>query len=224
MNLCVIGASGKMGKNIISLSGEEGFTVVSELGREIGNLDKFPDGVDVVIDFSLPEATAKVIELCKSSKLPLVSGVTGLTDDQYNQLQTAGKEIAVLWSPNMSLGVAMFRRMLREFQAAKNWDFQMIETHHTKKQDSPSGTAKMLMGELEKATQKSSKVSDMRLGNVYGVHQLFAVGPEEEIEITHRALDRKLFARGALQVAKWLVSQTNSAYTMEDYIESIVRE
>lgn len=222
----VIGASGKMGQEIIKL-----LNLSKALAYSLGVGSKNTEttiklseakssDVDVMIDFALLDSFSSNLDWCVKNKKPLVSGVTGLEDSQLRALKDASKEIAVLWSPNMSLGIALVNNMIQEFKKIKHFDFQLEELHHAKKLDAPSGTAKLLQKSLEQAVEK--KLPDpvaIRGGGIYGVHKIWAMSEEEVITLEHSALNRSVFARGAVTAAEWIVKKPAGLYKINDLIK-----
>lgn len=212
----LMGARGRMGQAIIKNQEVFSARCVSELGRNISEVKDLSSDCKTLIDFSLPEATPSVLAFCKSHNLKLISGVTGYSEEQIQSLKDYADENAVFWSPNMSLGVAIFKQMLKSLRAAQDWDFHLHEAHHIHKVDRPSGTAKYLQKATEEVVGKDVPVTDMRGGGVFGVHELYAMSPEEEIQITHRAYNREVFAKGALKAAAWMQSKDKGFYCMDD--------
>ena len=217
-NFVMLGASGRMGQAIISTGKSLEAVCVSELGRNISELPAPETKADVLIDFSLPNSLNDLVSYTKKYQTPIVSGVTGYGEDELNTLKALSVEVPVFWSPNMSLGVAVVRNLMKALSAVSDWDFHVHESHHKNKVDRPSGTAKYIAKAVEEAVGKDVPISDMRGGGVFGVHDTYALGPEEEIQITHRAYSREVFAKGALSVASWLYSQKPGFYTMDDFL------
>ncbi len=219
--LVIIGITGRMGTAVSELASEFGFDVsagVSRNGISLENLN--PGDCDVVIDFSLPELTSQVLAWCLQNKKPLVSGVTGLTEPDYNAFAAAGNEIPVLWSPNMSVGVAILKRALRQLKPLQDYDFQVEEAHHRNKKDAPSGTAKSLQATLEETLgRRLPEPLSIRGGGIFGIHKVLAMGDEEILSFEHTALSRRVFARGALRAAQWLIKQPAGFYQIEDILQ-----
>lgn len=218
-----------MGAELLSLAPEFGFEVsggVARGGKKIGNVVtvEHPTQLDssnpeVVIDFSLPEMTAPVASWCSDRKIPLVSGVTGISKEQKDLLAKTGKVTPVLWAPNMSLGIAVMARMLAEFAKLEGFQFQIEELHHIRKKDKPSGTALFLQEKLKASV--GSEVPDplaIRGGGIFGIHRAWAMGEEEVITLEHNAMNRRVFARGALRAATWLLGQKPGLYSMDDVL------
>jgi len=185
-------------------------------------IEKIPsENCDIVIDFSSPELAVNVQKWCLKNKIPLVSGTTGLSPSQYDGFMQLAKDTAVLWAPNMSLGIAVIEAMLEKFTAIDDFDFQIEETHHNKKKDSPSGTAVLLQNRLKKVLARDlPEPLSIRGGGVFGIHRVHAMGPEETITIEHNALNRAVFARGAIRAARWIIGKPKGFYSIRDIISS----
>jgi 4-hydroxy-tetrahydrodipicolinate reductase len=213
----VVGSGGRMGRAIIKLAPKAGLTVAAKISEN----SKWPTsgrGIDGVIEFSSPEGFKGAIEWCLRHRKPLVAGATGLKPADKAALKRASKKIPVLYSANMSLGVAVMRAMLEQFGAVADWRFAMEETHHTRKKDKPSGTAKMLATRLIEDTGiRRLPIKAIRRGNVPGTHQIEAFGPDETILLRHTAHDRRVFARGAIKAARWLFDKNRPGlYDLSD--------
>lgn len=216
----LFGATGKMGQEIAAIIQE---SKDLELSVPISRKTKLSvtdaKKIDVVIDFSLPENLTRVLDFCKTHKLPLVSGVTGLSEKQLKELRDISKQTPVLWSPNMSVGIAALKSALAVFADLNDFDFQIEEIHHSKKKDNPGGTALMLHAELERVTKRKSPTPvGLRGGGVIGVHKAYAFSQEEVLCFEHQALSRRLFARGALQAARWMKNRKAGLYQLQDIL------
>lgn len=194
---------------------------------------------DVLVDFSGPHALDAALALAIERRAAFVSGTTGLREEQHLQLQNAARTIPVLWASNFSLGVAMLARAAsRVAQALPDWDCEIVEMHHRRKRDAPSGTALML-GQAVAEARGGSLDADARYerhgligprrdgeigfatlrgGDVVGEHTLVFATRGERIEITHRATDRDVFARGALVAAIWLARREPGMYTLDQVL------
>ncbi len=229
--LGVLGASGRMGQEILRcLEGQtkfEAFLGWSEREKETGykhsvtRLDpELVDKVDVWIDFSSPDALTAAIPKISRSKKPIISGTTGLSDVQMKKLKSLATNCAVMWSSNMSLGIAVLMKTLEHLQMISDFDFQIEEFHHKHKKDAPSGTALSLQKKLEKVTQTTLPAPlSLRGGGVIGIHKVWAFGEEETLCFEHMALQRRVFARGALWAAERLLKKPKGFYEFGDLLK-----
>lgn len=212
--LLVHGASGRMGKAVIECAQTNAnISVITGVSR----FNKLSAGGDVVIDFSLPVALDELLKFCVIQRIPLVSGTTGYSLEQKKQMEQASESIPILWSANMSFGVHLFVKMMKEFRHVSEWNFGITETHHIHKKDAPSGTALWLKQELDGAVGKTTPApKSIREGEIVGEHEVLGVGPMEEIQLIHRATDRRVFANGSIKAAEWLVNQKPGLYSLGD--------
>lgn len=195
--------------------------------------------LDVVIDFSGPQGLAPALEHCLAQGVALVSGTTGLDAAMDARLEQAGSQIPILRATNFSLGVAVLTRLLREAAAAlPGWDLEIVEAHHSRKQDAPSGTALALghaaassrqttlaaaavysrEGQTGERADGSIGFAVVRGGDIVGEHTAMLIGQGERLELGHRATDRSIFARGALQAAFWLSGRDAGHWQIDDVI------
>ncbi len=195
---------------------------------------------DVVIDFTSPDSSVEHAQLAARTGKALLIGTTGLTLTQLDTIATAAKNAPILVSANTSLGVNVLTALVQKTAALLGPDYsiEILEAHHSNKVDAPSGTA-LALGHAAAAGRGLSvakngvmsreghtgrrKVDDigfatLRGGDVVGEHTVYFFGHGERLELTHRATDRTLFARGALQAARWLVNQPSGYYTMQDFL------
>lgn len=180
--------------------------------------------VDLLIDFTLPGGTRAAARWCAANRVALLSGTTGLHDDDKAALEEAAREVPVLWAPNMSHGVALMTALVRQAALAIDTAAAVTVTdiHHVHKLDIPSGTALALAAAVKEGRLANAGadpvLSSVREGEVIGEHSVrFDVG-DEVLEITHRALDRDVFARGALKAGQWLVKQGPGYYSTGDWL------
>jgi 4-hydroxy-tetrahydrodipicolinate reductase len=228
IKVCVVGAGGRIGKELYQLiSISDKFSPELGIGRKsidyINNGVNFNDfknaDINVVIDFSSPELIQESLDFCLSKSIPFVSGTTGLSDEQYNLLKIYSKSIGVLWSPNMSLGVALFKKCMNIFSVETDFDYIIEEWHHKNKKDSPSGTAIMLGKELEaKINKKIKPIVSYRTGGIYGIHKLHLISDEEHLTLEHTALNRAVFAKGSLVCAEWIIKKGIGLYSIDDVL------
>lgn len=226
-----------MGTLIRQTAQAGGDTIVDSLGHEdLGKLAELGKVADVAVDFSSPAALSGVVDYVKRTGTPYLSGVTGLSESQMELLRSAGQTVPVLWSANFSLGVAVFCRILSQVSDTLRPDFdvEIVETHHNQKADAPSGTARLLLrsldphGELTPVYGREGLcgprgeneigVHAIRGGTVAGTHTVHFFGTDEELEITHRAASRQIFASGAYHVARLLPAMPAGVYDLQDIL------
>lgn len=206
----VIGYAGRMGKEIISVMEEGGNEFVFGVEKdEVIEKDK----PEVIFDFSSPEALESSIELSKKFSSKLIVGTTGLKEEHFQNLKSNSEYIAILYSANFSVGVYALKEILKKANSIlKDWDCELVEIHHNKKKDAPSGTAKSLM----EIIGKDIKWHSLRIGGVVGEHSVYFSSPGDLIEIKHSAISRRTFAEGAKLAAGFLLSKQNGFYTFDD--------
>jgi len=231
VRVLIHGGNGRMGQSLQRLCRNDGrFEPVGAVSRKVG--PRVVDGVpqfaaselagapafDVAVDFSLPEGFDRVLGMCLSRGKPLVSGTTGLTDVQQAALAAAATRIPIAWAANFSLGVALLHDLVaRAARALPGWNCDIIESHHTRKQDAPSGTA-LSLGALAAEQGAEPRYASIRAGDIVGEHTVQFTTAGERIELIHRAGDREIFARGALHVAKALHGQAPGLYRVADLL------
>jgi 4-hydroxy-tetrahydrodipicolinate reductase len=229
LRVLVHGANGRMGQAVLRLAGErDDIAIVGAVSRKVGQrvvegvpqfaaneLGGTPD-CDVVIDFSLPEAFDALLAHCVAQRRPLVSGTTGLSPEQAAALEAAAATIPVLWASNFSLGVAVLVELAeRAARALPGWDCDIVEQHHTRKLDAPSGTA-LTLGDAAGRGGAQARYASLRAGDIVGEHTVQFATLGERIELVHRATNRDIFARGALHAAAWLARQPPGRYRIAD--------
>jgi 4-hydroxy-tetrahydrodipicolinate reductase len=230
LKIGLVGASGRMGQEITAIFQEKNevelflaicrTTSLAEFiyTRETPSCAEAKE-VDVWIDFSSPETLSALLKVAKKNKTPVVTGTTGLTTSQFKALKQASLLIPILWSSNMSLGVAVLTEALEVFQQISQFDFQIEEFHHIRKKDKPSGTAKSLQLRLEEVVGRSlPEPLAIRGGGIFGIHKVHAMSEEEHITFQHTAMNRAVFARGAVLAAHWLCSKKKGYYRMRDVL------
>lgn len=228
--LVVVGARGRMGRRIVALAPELGLTVAAEVDREaeVSSLDASLASVArAVIDFSAPAQAQATIAFCRAHKVPLVLGTTGLAAADEEALAAAARDIPLVFAANFSLGVHVLLTLVGEAARLldEGWDVELVEAHHRKKVDAPSGTALALARRVAAARHTSLEaiarhgregqvgarprgelgLHAVRGGSVVGEHSVRFLGDGEEVVLEHRALDRDIFVRGALRSASWLL-------------------
>lgn len=242
VRLAIVGAAGRMGQRLVALAGEHLSLIVAAEVDAMGPAlaDFTTSDIDVVIDFSVLGALQANSRLCAQRRWGYVAGTTGLGPEHHSALDAAAEETAVLWAPNFSVGVNTVLALLG--QAAKmlgsDFDLEVIEAHHRKKVDAPSGTARALANALVESRgwsyddvvhqrpegligarpEAEVGMSVVRGGSVVGEHTVLYLGPDEQVSIGHRATNRDIFARGALRAAQWLASKGAGRYTMANVL------
>lgn len=173
---------------------------------------------DVAIDFSLPEGFDPVLALCVARGAAFVSGTTGLDAAQRAALDAAAVDVPVLWASNFSLGVAVLHALVERAAAAlPGWDCDIVEQHHTRKRDAPSGTA-LTLGAAAERGGAAPHYASLRAGDIVGEHTVQFAAAGERIELIHRATDRDIFARGALHAAARLPGRAPGRYALADLL------
>lgn len=213
------GADGKMGRALIRLINQQPELGLQALARESGA--PFPEDFDVIIDFSTPQGAQEAFAAAKHKHKPFLTGTTNLPETFLFQLQQEEK-IPAFFAPNVSLSVYFFTELVR--QAAKmyrGYNVSMHEIHHLHKKDAPSGTAKKL---ADVVNLPHSEVTYERAGETVGTHIVALDSPFDEITLTHKAVNRDLFAQSALHVALWLMKRAGGFYTMSDYAKFKLKE
>ena len=246
MNILLNGATGRMGKEVIKKVAEEKDLNIT-CGVGIGeNNEKFPiyentkdieDKVDVIIDFSIPKDSLNILEYARKNKIPIVIATTGFSDEELKVIKEASEEIPVFRSSNMSLDINLMAKIVQEIARVLNdTDIEIIETHHNRNVDSPSGTAILLadainevlenkkiytfdrMQKREKRSKDEIGFSSIRGGNIVGEHTVKFFGENETLEITHTSYSRQVFVEGALKAAKFIVTKNSGLYDMRSMV------
>jgi 4-hydroxy-tetrahydrodipicolinate reductase len=261
--IAITGAAGRMGRSLIeacqqtdgmevsaalehpdsSLLGSDAGDLagIGKLGVLVGSdLAAVTAGFDVLIDFTRPGPTLASLEICRKAGRRMVIGTTGFSDEQRQQIATAANDIAVVFAPNMSVGVNLCFKLLDT--AARvlgdDVDIEIIEAHHRHKVDAPSGTA-LRMGEVVadalgrdlkqcavygreghtgERDSKTIGFETIRAGDIVGDHTVMFAGSGERVEITHKASSRMTFANGAIRAAGWLMSRDSGLFDMQDVL------
>ncbi|MGU3494551.1 4-hydroxy-tetrahydrodipicolinate reductase [Xanthobacteraceae bacterium A53D] len=263
LRVVINGAGGRMGQELLrAVAATEGLKLAgalehassSHLGEDAGLLAGLKatgitvqsdaagtlNGVDVVVDFSSPGASVRLAERLAEAGIAMVIGTTGFSNEENAAIEAAARRTAVVKSGNMSLGVNLLAALTRRASAALGveFDIEILEMHHARKVDAPSGTA-LLLGEaaaegrdihLPDWTAKARDgvtgarrpgdigFASLRGGSVVGEHAVIFAGPSERIELVHKAEDRRIFANGALTAARWVAGREPGLYSMADVL------
>ena len=213
LNIYVNGLSGKMGSSILNqVSKIEDILIIESIAN-----------CDVVIDFSRPESSLKILNKCLENKIPLVIGTTGFNNDQVQIIKEASKHIPLLLSYNMSKGIYALKKSIKDF-LIKNKDMfecTIYEVHHTEKVDSPSGTAIELKEIIENNNKcnfvSSINIESERVSNVNGIHEVRFYNNRDLVIFKHEALSRNIFSDGAIAIAKSIIKKEPKLYTAKDF-------
>ena len=245
LEVMVNGCYGKMGQIVCDLI-EQNENLVLKCGfdKNITGEFAFPvydkienivEKPDVIIDFSIPVATLTILQYAVSNHVPIVIATTGFTNEEELIIKEASKKIPIFKSANMSYDIMIMKKLVQWLAPLlKNTDIEITETHHNRKIDSPSGTARMLADSINKSLgnslyyeynrhdkhEKRNKneigINSIRGGNIVGEHTVQFFGEYETFEIKHTSYSRNLFAEGALKAADFIVTKSNGLYNMED--------
>ena len=239
MNVIVNGALGRMGQQVCRLLAENGdaAVLVDRVGGDgvYTSLSDYTGPADVVIDFSSHVGAGELADYCAARKLPLVAATTGYTPEELALLEAAAGIVPVFQSFNMSVGVALLARLVKQAAAVFGGaDGESVETHHNRKADAPSGTALMLADAVKSQRPDSDYVFGrsgqhkrqpneigihaLRVGNVVGEHEVIFGTDSQTITLKHQAHDRALFAEGALTAARFVLGREPGFYHMDDLL------
>jgi len=240
LRVIVSGRGGRMSGQVIGILDTTPGVELAQIVGKNDPIDRLKTDVDVIIDFTAPEATVEYAGWCVENGIPMVTGTTGLGDAERRVLADAGQHVAIVDAPNMSIGVNVLCDLLYRAVRAlgPEYEVEITDIHHHHKKDAPSGTAKRLAGVVADArgrdldevvnhgregkspgrAQEEVGIHAIRGGDVVGDHTVFLFGPGERLEFTHRASDRAIFARGAVRAARWVAHQPPGLYSMADVV------
>ena len=215
LKVFINGSSGKMGLSLTNLINQnKKFNLISE---DISSSD-------VVIDFSHPRSTLKIVKECSAIKIPLIIGTTGLNKEILNEITNASKNIPILLASNMSIGILQLKKSIHNFLKynENKIDCLIEEIHHSQKVDSPSGTAIEINDFIDLIDDKKNvsalKINSKRVDDVFGIHKITFTNEETSIYFKHEALSRDIFATGALECAANIHKLKPNLYNFEDII------
>ena len=239
MKAVICGANGAMGKllqekfgqSVVGLVSADGMNGVPRSFQELGGAQ-----ADLVVDFSHHSAAADVANYAIENNCALVIGTTGHTEEEKAAIFAAAKTVPVFYAGNMSLGIAVLCNLAK--QAAQSFpdaDIEIVEIHHNRKVDAPSGTAKMLFEAVKEVRPKATAncgragegkrqkdeigIQALRMGNIVGIHEVHITTATQQITLRHEAFDRGMFADGAVAAAKFLQGKPAGLYSMADLLE-----
>ena len=249
VRIIMCGCNGKMGRVISDLAAEDtqtkivaGVDFVTEQHYEYPvypGISEVKEEADVIIDFSSPAKLSERLAFSVEKKMPMVFCTTGLSEEEFAQVQETSKKVAILRSANMSLGVNTLLKLVAaaaQVFAAADFDMEIVEKHHNRKVDAPSGTALAIADAMNEVLnneyaykfdrsqerkmreKKEIGISAVRGGTIVGEHEVIFAGADEVIEIKHTAYSKAIFGNGALQAAKFLAGKPAGMYNMSDVI------
>lgn len=244
------GCNGRMGRVITGIvaqdeaieivAGIDAYTAVPNEYPVFESLDKCDVEADVIIDFSNASAADHLLDYCVEKQIPVVLCSTGLSEEQLQKVEDSAKKVAVLKSANMSVGINLLMKVLKDVTKVLNpagYDIEIVEKHHNQKLDAPSGTAIALADSINEAADGSLEyvydrsqvrqkrdakelgISAVRGGTIVGDHEVIFAGVDEVIEFKHTAYSRSVFAKGAVEAAKFLSGKPAGRYDMSDVIQ-----
>ena len=245
IKVLVNGCNGKMGQEVAeSVRKTENMEVCCGVDRidggdnffpvytNVNDIDRKPD---IIIDFSVPQATFSILEYARDNKIPIVIATTGFSEEELNKIKEYSKEIPIFQSYNMSYSINVMRKVVAELaKLFGDSDIEIVDVHHRRKVDSPSGTALMLANSInealdnsmiyeynrhskrEKRNEKEIGIHSIRGGTEAGKHTVMFLGENESFEVTHNVTSRSIFADGAVKAAKFLINQESGFYNMDN--------
>ncbi|MBA4699456.1 MAG: 4-hydroxy-tetrahydrodipicolinate reductase [Ruminococcus sp.] len=250
VKVLIHGCNGRMGQMITGLirdddqvevaAGVDAFAGIANTYPVFGNIQSCDVKADVVIDFSNAGAVGGVLDYCVENQVPVVLCTTGLSGEQLEKMREASDKVAVLKSANMSMGINLLLKLLKDavkVLGPAGYDIELVERHHNQKLDSPSGTALALADSMndamnheytyvydrsqvrKKREKKEMGISAVRGGTIVGDHEVIFAGPDEVIEFKHTAYSRSVFGKGAVEAAKFLAGKPAGMYDMSDVIQ-----
>ena len=235
----IIGSEGAMGHALAQVIAESGHELAGGIDKG-GDVARLADASEVLVDFSAPGALQHNLHAAIGAGIPLVIGTTGLEASHHADIDNASRAVPILQTGNTSLGVTLLAHLVREAASrlGPDWDIEIVEMHHRRKVDAPSGTA-LLLGEaaasgrgIDLAANRESGrdghtgarkegaigFAALRGGTVAGEHSVILAGNEERITLAHSAENRAIFARGAVRAAEWLIGRAPGRYRMEEVL------
>jgi len=248
INVLINGFNGKMGQEVLAqVNSNINFNCICGTDIQAGNVqgikvysnpEEISQKVDVIIDFSIPKATLNILEYANKNHIPTVIATTGFSDDDLKVIENYSKTLPIFKSANMSYEINLMADLVANLAAKlKDSDIEILDTHHNRKIDSPSGTALILADSInnaldntmnyeynrhskkEKRTKNEIGIHSIRGGTEVGKHTVYFFGDNESFEITHTVNSRSIFAKGALKAAEFILDKPNGLYNMKDLIK-----
>ncbi len=224
ISLAIAGANGRMGAALLAAANMDSRFAIAGATTRGTAVQNATANADVWIDFTTPDATVAALDALSQTKVrAAIIGTTGLNAAQNARVADAAKRIAIVYSGNFSLGVNLLAALVQQTAARLSpaWDIKITEAHHSRKVDAPSGTALMLANAAATSHRAASEIGieSIRSGDIIGEHDVLFTSARETLMLSHKALDRALFADGALAAAAWAASKPPGLYTMKDVLE-----
>ncbi len=264
IKISIPGGNGRMGKTLIKeimdsknleMSNSSCLPDEKEKGLDLGtlvgrnplnkiltdNLLSIFEETDIIIDFTIPEASIFHVEKAADNNIPIVIGTTGFSNEEFDKIKSFSNKIPIVYSANFSIGIAIMKKLIADAtqNLGKDWEIEVFETHHNKKVDSPSGTALLLgsaaasvrgqnLDDVKRLTRhgivgkrKKDEIgfSVIRGGNVVGEHSIKYFNGDERLEINHIANNRSIFAKGAIRSAVWALNQKPGFFTLDHVLK-----
>lgn len=238
ISILLNGSEGRMGQSIKSIASEENATITASINRG-EDLETSIDKCDAIIDFSVHSATLPLVKMAVRYGKPVIIGTTGHSQEEQRSIISFSQKTPIVWTGNYSIGINLLNHLVG--QAAhvlpSGYDIEVIDKHHRYKKDAPSGTTELLLTTIRETKNLSKEkecygrkgitsersedeigVHSIRAGDIVGEHTVFFAGDGERIELKHCATDRRIFARGAIRAAHWILKQNPGLYTMKDVL------
>lgn len=216
MKVCIVGITGRMGGILSSLLGVNELVGGISSRTSDAELCDLIKNSDVLIDFSSPASTLRAVEKASFFRVPMIIGTTGLSGSDFNIIKKNSQYTPILYASNFSICIHLMASLIKKCsQLLCDFDVNIVDIHHNKKKDAPSGTASFLANQLNETPQ----ISSIRAGGIFGEHTCSFTGEHEIISIQHRAFDRKVFALGAIACSKWIIGKKPDLYTMKDFMD-----
>lgn len=250
MKIILLGACGRMGKNVTELAAQTGVEIVCGVDLHPTSMpypvyEHFSDitqNADVIIDFSSADNLQERLDFCKERKLGIVLAATGFSQSDEALFLQYANFVPMFRTGNFSIGINLLQLLAKRAAAilGETFDVEIIERHHNQKKDAPSGTALMLADSIQQAydgkkenvygrhgivgarSKSEIGIHAVRGGTIVGEHEVMFAGEDEIITLSHSARSRKVFAQGALRAAQWLIGQPNGIYDMNDLLNDII--
>src|SRR5215471_2228644 len=220
VRVVVIGAAGRMGKTVVDLAQNDSQIQIAALCDLGDSIELAIKDCDVAIDFSQADSVDEICRAALGHAKSLVIGTTGHSQQQRKTIEDTAHSLPIVLASNFSVGVNVLFWLTQKTAELLGSDFnpEIVETHHKMKKDAPSGTAKTLAEILRDLRNSEIAIQSIREGDVVGEHTVILKGPGEELQLTHRAANRGIFALGALRAAKWSINKPPGLHSMQDVL------